>query len=122
MLDDFHRQHDVETLVRIEFFHGGAAIVDRQLALLGMQIGRGNIGRRRIDTGHLCTKPRERFAQQARTTADIEQAQAIEAIQAARIAIELPAGGVADEGQPQRIDLVQRRHFAARIPPLLGEF
>ena len=44
-----------------------------------------------------------------------------EAIQAFDVALELAAGGVADIGQPQRIDLVQRRHLAVGVPPLVGQ-
>src|SRR5690606_29472239 len=66
-------------------------------------------------------EPGQRFAQQPRAATDIEHAQALETGQAARIAVELAAGGVADIAEPQRVDLVQRGHLALRIPPLLGE-
>jgi len=39
----------------------------------------------------------------------------------ARIAAEVRRHGVTNERQPYRIELVQRREFAGRIPPLLGQ-
>ena len=86
--------------------------------LAGVQLRRRNVALRRIDADHLRAESRQRLAQQAGAATDIEDAQAFEAGQAARVAVELAAGGVANEREPQRIDLVQRRHLAARIPPL----
>src|SRR3979490_2859054 len=49
---------------------------------------------------------------------DIEDAQARQAVEPLGVAREPPAGGIADIGEADRIELVQRRHLAARIPPL----
>ena len=49
--------------------------------------------------------------------ADVEDAESFETAQAADIAVELAARRVANEGQAQRIDLVQRRHLAVGVPP-----
>src|ERR1700759_2230471 len=35
VLDHFHREHDVEALAHVHLFHGRAAIVDRQMPLVG---------------------------------------------------------------------------------------
>src|SRR5437868_5378449 len=83
----------------------------------GMQPGGGDVGRGRIDPDHLRAQPRERLAQQTCAATDIENAQARQATQAPRVAIELAAGGVADIGESQRIDLVQRGHLALGVPP-----
>ena len=101
---------------------GGAAIVDRQMSLVGMQFRRRDIAFGRIDPDHLGAEPGERLAQQPGAAADIEDAQAGKAIQAFDVALELAAGGVADIAQPQRIDLVQRRHLAVGIPPRVRQF
>ena len=122
VLDHFHRQHNVEALAHVHLFSRGAAIVDRQMALVGMQLGGRDIGGGWIDPDHLRAQPRERLAQQAGAAADIEDAQSGKAIQAFDVALELAAGGVADIGQPQRIDLVQRGHLALGVPPLVRQF
>jgi len=92
------------------------------MRLVGMQFRRRDIGGGRIDADHLGAEPGERLAQQAGAAADIEDAQAGQAIQAFDVALELAAGGIADIGQPQRIDLVQRRHLAVGIPPFVRQF
>jgi hypothetical protein len=81
-----------------------------------------DIGGGGIDPDHLGAEPRERLAQQPGAAADIEDAQAGKAVQAFDVALELAAGGVADIGQPQRIDLVQRGHLAPGVPPLVRQF
>jgi hypothetical protein len=92
------------------------------MRLVGVQLGGGDVGGGGIDADHLGTKSGERLAQQAGATTDIEDAQAGQAVQAFDVALELATGGVADIGQPQRIDLVQRRHLAVGIPPFVRQF
>ena len=116
MLDHLHRQHDVEALAHVHLFHRGAAIVDRQMSLVGMQLGGRDVAGGGIDADHLGAEPGERLAQQPGAAADVEDAQARQAVQALDVALELAAGGVADIGEPQRIDLVQRRHLAVADP------
>jgi hypothetical protein len=121
MLDHLHRQHDVEALAGVHLFHGGAAVVDGEMALVGVQPGCSNVGSGRIDADHLRAEPRERLAQQPRTTADVEHPQAGQAVQALDVALEFPCRRIADITEPQRIDLVQRRHLAVRVPPLVRQ-
>src|SRR5262249_45556488 len=47
--------------------------------------------------------------------------QSFEAVEPLGIAAETPTGGVADPAEADRIELVQRRHLAARVPPLIGQ-
>ena len=122
MLDHLHRQNDVEALARIDLFHRDVPVVDRQGRAAGMQLRRGDIGLRRIDSDHLRAQPRQRFAQQSGAAADIQHAQAREAAETLGVAAERLARRVADIAQPQRIDPVQRRHLALGIPPFLGQF
>src|SRR5262249_53373073 len=53
--------------------------------------------------------------------ADIENANAIEPRRMAGIATELTARRVPDIGEPDRIELMQHRHFSAGVPPLSGK-
>ena len=75
MLHHLHREDNVEALAHVHLFHGGAAIVDRQMGLIGMEFRRGDVGRGGVDPDHLGAEPRERLAQKARAAADIEQPQ-----------------------------------------------
>ena len=82
VLDHFHRQHDIEAFAHVHLLDRGAAVVDRQMALLGVQPRRGDIAGGGIDPDHLRAQPGERLAQQPGAAADIEDAQAPQAIQA----------------------------------------
>ena len=77
--------------------------------------------RRRIGPDHRRAEARERLAQEAAAAADIEDSQAAEAGWARGVAAEPPAGRVADIGEANRIEIVQDRHFAVRVPPLAGQ-
>ena len=122
VLDHFHRQHDVEAFAGIgQRLGGGGAIVDRDTRLLGMQLCHRDIALGRIGADDGRAEPRQRLRQNAAAAADIEDAQAFQAIELLGVAVEPLAGGVADVGEPHRIELVQHRHLAARVPPLLGQ-
>ena len=49
MFDDFHRQHRIEALDRIDVLDDTAAIIDRQAGLVGMRARNRDIGFGRID-------------------------------------------------------------------------
>src|ERR1700686_4042081 len=53
MLDHFHRQHDVEALADVHLLHRGAAIIDRQMPLVGVQLGGGDVAGGGVDADHL---------------------------------------------------------------------
>jgi hypothetical protein len=91
------------------------------MALVGMQSRRRDVAGGRIDSDYLRAEPGERLAQQSGAAADVEDAQAGQAVQAFDVALELAAGGVANIGQPQRVDPVQRRHLAVGVPPLVRQ-
>ena len=67
-------------------------------------------------------QPGERLGQDTTAATDIEDAQVVEAIETLGITAEARAGMVADIGEADRIELVQDRHLAARVPPLGGQF
>ena len=62
-------------------------------------------------------QPRHRLAQKSAAAADIQQRQAFERPERLGVAAETGRRLLADEGQPDRIEFVQRREFAGRIPP-----
>ena len=77
MLDHFHREHDIEALTRIgQRLRGGNAIIDGNLALLGMQICGRDVLLRRVSTEHARTKTSQRLGQNSAAAADIEDTQA----------------------------------------------
>jgi hypothetical protein len=85
-----------------------------------MGLGCGDIGVRRIDTDHLGAEPRQRLAKDAAAAADVEDAEAFERIELLGVVVEVLGGAVADIADPHRIELVQRGHLAARVPPFAG--
>ena len=79
--------------------------------------GNADIALGSIRSQHAGAHPRHRFRQKAAAAADVEQAQAFERPVRLRIAAELLADLVADIGNADRIELVQRLELAGRIPP-----
>ncbi len=87
----------------------------------GVGLGRADVALGGVDAGDLEAQPRHGFAQQPAAAADVEQAQAFERPARARVAAEADQRLVADEGEPHRIEPVQRRELAVRRPPLVGQ-
>ena len=65
-------------------------------------------------------EPRQRLGQDATAATDVEHAQSGKAVEPFRVAAEMRGGTVADVTQADRIEFMQRRHRAARIPPFPG--
>ena len=86
-----------------------------------MELRRLDVGLRRIGADHGRAEPRQRLGQNPAAAADIEKAQTLEAAELLGIAAEPRRRLVPDVTEPHRIELVQRRHLAARIPPLAGQ-
>ena len=74
--------------------------------------------RDRIDAGDGRPQPRQRLGQQPAAAADVEHLQPAAVAGQARVSPETLAGLVADVGDPHRVELVQRCHWAARVPPV----
>ncbi len=74
-----------------------------------------------IGADDISAKPRQRLAENAAAAADIENPQPGEAVEPRRIAAEMRGGAIANVGKAHRIELVQRRHGPARVPPLPGK-
>jgi hypothetical protein len=125
VLHHLHGEHDVEALGGVGNSLGGrAAIVDDHADVVGMSPGDLDIDGDRIGAQHGGAEPCERLRQNAAAAADIENAQILQAIEALGVAAKARAGLIADIGEADRIELVQDRHLAARVPPLrcqLGE-
>ena len=51
------REHDVEALAHVHLLHRGAAVVDRQMPLVGMELGGRDIARGRVDADDLRPQP-----------------------------------------------------------------
>ena len=122
MLDHFHGENDVEAFAGFrQRFGGGVAVVDGKTRLRGVSLRHRDVALRRIGADDRRAEPRQRLAENAAAAADIEDAQAGKAVEPLRIAVEMRGGAVADVSEPDRIELVQRRHRPVRVPPLPGE-
>src|SRR5262249_26131356 len=75
----------------------------------------------RTDAVHPSPRPSKGPPKNAAAAADIEDAKPGQAVEPARIAVEMAGRPVANESKPHRIEFVQRRHRAPRVPPLAGE-
>ena len=122
VLDHLHRQHHVEFLALVgERFGRDRAIIDDEVGLRRMLAGHRDIRLGGVGAQHIGTQPGERLGQDTAAAADIEDAQAGQAADLARIPAKMGRDLVADIGEPDRIELVQHRHGAALVPPLRGE-
>ena len=121
MFDDLERQHDVELRAGCSERLGGLpAIIDRELLAGGMPERDGDVALGGVDAGHRGAEPRHRLAEQAAAAADIEHRQALEGT-GKSIAPPMLGGTIADVGEPHRVQPMQRRELAGRIPPLLRD-
>ena len=122
MLDHFHGQHHVEALLcGGEVLSRGGAVVNRNATLKCMRGRHCDVLLGRIGPDHLRTKPRQGLGQNTGAAADIEHAQAVEAVELLGVAVKARRGLIADIAEPDGIELVQRRHRPARIPPTGGQ-
>ncbi len=97
------------------------AVIDREAGLCGVQPRRLDIGAQPGRRPRPGAKPRQGLAQDAAAAADVEDAQAREAVEPLAVAPELPAGRLLDVAEPHRVELVQHAHLAARVPPGRGQ-
>jgi hypothetical protein len=113
MLDHFHRQHDVEALAHVHRLDGRAAVVDRQVPLVGMQLGGRRYWSRTGSIPITCAPSRVSGSHSSPAPQPISRMRRpARQLRLLGFAIELAAAGVADVAEPQRIDLVQRGHLA----------
>ena len=127
MLDNFHREHNIEDdALGREFLGGNAAVIDGKVCFRGMVLGGLDVVPRRIDRGHAGAKPGQGFRENAGAASYIEDRQALERDRRtpiARRSVEqkVLAQKLAQIGDTDRVELVQRSHGAIRIPPLRAE-
>ena len=122
MLDHFHRARDVEARrLGRKLFDRGNAIVEFRTRLLGVAARRVDRGGRRIDGRDVRPKPRERFGEEPRPAADVEEIEPRKRRAGPRLTAETPNYQVTSPGDAQRRHLVQRRHRPVGIPPGLGK-
>ena len=123
VLDHLHGQHHVEALALVgQLLRGGAAIVDRSPAWAACARAASILASAGIGADHRGAEPGQRLGQDAAAAADVEDAQARQAAEPLGVAVEMRGRRlVADIAEPHRIELVQRRHLAARVPPFGGQ-
>ena len=78
-----------------------------------MSLCRSNVVFRRIGADHRRTQPRERFRQDAAAAADIQHPKVFQAVELFGIAAEAGRCLIPNIGEPDRVELVQRRHADA---------
>ena len=120
MLDDLHGEDDLEARAGLDQRLGGLLpVIDLELALLGMAARRGDAHLRRIDAGHRGTHARQRLREQPAAAADIHQGEPGQRPGRQGLPPEAGGGPVADIGETDRIQPVQRAELSGRIPPAL---
>ena len=100
---------------------GGGAIVDRQARVGRVGAGDGDVALRGVRAGDAEAQPRHGLAEQAAATADVQQPQSLERRSRRGIPAESRQRLLAYEGQPDRVEPMQGRELAMRVPPLLGD-
>ena len=127
MLDHLHRQHDVEPRAFGRKRLGrGAAIVDGEAGPRGMRLRDLDIARRGVDRRHGGAKTRQRLGEKPGAAADVEQAepaQGLRPVTLARASLDrkIAADHVAQKGDADRVQLVQRRHRPVLAPPFVAK-
>jgi hypothetical protein len=122
VLDDLQRQHDVELRARLGQRLGRAlAVVDGERLSLGMQGGDADVPGGRVDARHPRAQAGHRLAQKPAAAADVEQRQVLQRRARQGIALPVGCGAVADIADAQRIEPMQGRELAGRVPPLRGD-
>ena len=123
MLDDLHRQHDVERRAFVgQLFDRARAIGEAGARLVGVAPRRLDIARRRVEAGDVGAQSGERLGEQAAPATDVEDRQAGEQrLVGVGRGGETPGYDAAQPGDAQRIDPMQRAHRAGRVPPVVAE-
>ncbi len=127
MFEDLHRQDDVKAAsFRRERFGGGAEIVDGEAGFFGMPARHIDIGRGRIDRHHMRAEAAQSFRQNPGAAANVENGEPGERRARMRCAASFRPGAAArDETaqiiDPRRVELMQRPHRTARVPPVFPE-
>src|ERR1019366_3439698 len=127
MLDDFHRQDGIEDgAFSDKLLRARAAVIYGKTGLGRVLPRHLDIAAGRIDRGHARAEPRQGFGENARAAPYIEDRQAIEWCRRAPIARlsfeqKVLAQKLAQIGDPDRVEPVQRLHRPIPIPPLRAE-
>ena len=90
-------------------------------AVIGCSLASGTLTAGGIGTDHFRPDAGQRLGQKPAAAADIEDAQPFQAVEPFGVTRKMHRRLVADITQPDRIELVQGRHRAARIPPGRGQ-
>jgi hypothetical protein len=120
MFDHFHCGDQVEA-ADIQRADLARDIADIETRAFGMhRCSRGVFGRG-IDAGDIRPQPRQRFAQQSGTAADIQRGLARERLARLDVACPVQVDRLAQELQPHGIEPVEHGRRALGVPPVLGQ-
>ena len=119
MLDHFHAGDEVE--LPFELLHVANTIVDCEPQRARMPAGNVNHLGRCVDARHLGAHPSERLGQKPGSAADIDRRLPLERGTAALVALPVLVDLVADIFQPDRVQFVEHRGSAIRVPPFISE-
>src|SRR5690606_25267624 len=118
MLDHFHVEDDVECLpFCLQVLGSRCTVIDRKTAARRMEARDLYVGGGGIGPDNLGAQPRHRLAKQAAAAADVEQAQPLEGACLMDVAAKMRSDAVANIGEPDRVELVQRPELPFRVPP-----
>lgn len=121
MLDDFGVQDDVEPLA------GACQILGEGMPVIDVDADECRVGFRdldqlggRIDADDPRPEKSRRLAEEPAAAADIENAEPGKREVGGRVSPSKARNPVANEGQTDRVELMQRREPAVGVPPLFG--
>ena len=124
MFDHLHRGDEIECPERPG--KGGIGdvamfVADGEARGGSMGAGDGHIFLRGIHAGHVSAEPGEGFREKASAAADIDRALARKWTQRLTIAAPMPVNRGANISEPRRVEAMQHRRAAFRVPPIGGE-
>ena len=120
MLDHFHCGDQIEG-ADIQRADLARNIADIEPRAFGMHRRCCGVFGRGIDAGDIRSQPRQRFAQQAGTAADVERGLARQRPARLDVACPVQVDRLAQELQPHGVEPVEHGRGALGVPPVLGE-
>src|SRR5262249_33574243 len=105
----------------VPFSRRRCGIVDLKARIHSMRRSGIDFSPRWVDPNAFRAQPRKRLRQDATAASDIQKAHSLETVELLGIAIKAGGGLVADVGKTDGIELMQRGHRPARIPPIRSE-
>jgi len=121
VLHHLHHENDVEPApLSCQVLGQGAAVIDVQAGLFGMELGDANVVLRRVDARHLGAEAPQGLAEKAAAAADIDDGEVRQRPLGPALAAKVGGDVVSNEAQAQRVLLVQGLELAVGVPPAFG--